>query len=234
MRTICLLIRIKFLKHTQKMPGKFRICVSQEQVNARDTLFELYLKKAGRSELYPALHTLLVSILCHQTTQGKLACPTDYSMCLACLEDKKDTTAWNFKIPSLITGQFSRLQYCLRMVFFTHSFSIAHGGPNYQTPLLSLPLATNILPTTAPLQLSTIPPNSDSIPPEDEEREKNEVNSDSILQELKSRENNEDDSEVIDSVESQLPGYDEGVLDSDLMEDDIEVVDDEKDKNLLQ
>lgn len=214
MRTICLLIRVKFLKHIQKAPRALRICVSQEQVDARDALFKLYLNSAQQSELYPALHKLLVTILCHHTMLDKLACPTDYSVCLACLEEESNSAAWEFKAPSSITGHFSRLQYCLRMIFFTHCFSIAQDGPKYQTP--SLPP-----PSISPPKLLTSNPNPSSIDP--------------ILLEVEAQRDNEDTSEIVNSTGSQPYGYDEGDLGSiDSIEDDIEIVDNEQDKNLLQ
>jgi len=107
MHTICLLIRVK-----------------------------LYLNSAKQSELYPVFQKLLVFILCHHTILDKLACPTDYSVCLACLKEESDSAAWNFKAPLLIIGHFPKLQYCLWMIFFTHCFSIAQDGPKSQIPSL--------------------------------------------------------------------------------------------------
>jgi hypothetical protein len=232
MHTICLLMRVKFLKHTRKAPRTLQICVSQEQVDARDALFRLYLNGAKQSELYPALHKLLIAILCHHTTQGKLACPTDYSVCLTSLKTEKDSSAWNFKTASLITGQFSKLQYCLRMVFFTHCFSMAQDGPNYQMPSLLLPSMTSTPPVPSSFNPLTPPPNpptplpTPSTPP---------PIPDSILLEVEEQNSDEDTSEVIDSTGSQASGYDGNNLDIiDSMEDDIEIIDNEQDKNLLQ
>ena len=217
MRTICLLIRVKLLKHIQKIPAALRIYVSQEQVDARDALFKLYLDGAKCSELYPAVHKLLVSILCHHTSNQKLACPTDYSVCLASLKVEEDSTAWNFRAPSVITGEFSRLQYCLRMVFFTHCLSIAHHGPDYQAPSLPIPVTTPTPLVAGPPELPTSPP----------------PNPDSILPDIEEWGESEDTLEVIGPTDSQLPeDFFNGQLAND--EDDIEVVDNEQDKTLLQ
>lgn len=134
MSTICLLIRVKFFKYEQKIPGKLKICISQKQIDARDSLFQLYLKEAAPIELLAALHNLLVSILCHPTNISKLACPTDYSTCLACLMDPKEShsVAWNFKNLSDITEILSGLQYSFRMIYFTYCYNIAYNDGAYK------------------------------------------------------------------------------------------------------
>lgn len=204
--TICLLIRIKYLKHIHRVPRKLQLHVSQDQKNARDHLFNLYLSAAGQSELYLALHTLLVSLLCHSTSNSKLACPTDYSLCLVSLGDTRDNSLiWKFKKPSDISGKFGQLQYCLRMTYFTHCYTIACNGGIYQ-PFLPLPL---------PKAASTESPPPSKTPSDYY----------SILQEVeKCLEESEDILEVIDSANSQLSGY----------EEDIEIDDEGDDRNLLQ
>lgn len=228
MRTICLLTRLKYLKHTHKVPGALQIQVSQKQVDARDSLFKLYLDGARRSELHSVLHTLLISILHHHTGHGKLACPTDYSVCLTCLEGESDS--WTFKTPSLITGQFAGLQYCFRMIHFTHCFSVAQNGYDYQGPSLPLPSANPILPETIPPTPSTTPPELPTTPP----------NPNSVLPEAGELDE-EDKLEVVSSMDSWQLGHDKSVpgvissMDDQLCdEDDIEIVDDEQDKGLLQ
>jgi len=109
---VCLLVRVKYLISSKKAPKGLRLCVSQSQIQARDRLFNLYLETTDTLKLLPALHHLLISILCHFTNM-KLACPTDYSMCLTCLRDMVEKSfIWSFKKPSEITNKFAGLEYC--------------------------------------------------------------------------------------------------------------------------
>jgi len=92
-------------------------------------LFNLYLSGASHQELYPTLHTLPVFILCHHTDNIRLACPTDYFLCLASLTDPiANNVAWNFRKPSDIIRRFAALQFCLQMIYFTHCYTMAYGG----------------------------------------------------------------------------------------------------------
>jgi len=206
--TICLLIRVKLLRHIERVPEGLKIYVSQDQIKARDGLFDLYLGGAEQSELHLALHTLLVSILCHSTNNNKLACPTDYSVCLDCLE-KADDVGWKFKKPSRITGKFSQLQFCFRMIYFTHCYTIACNGGIYK-PLSSLLPTTPIPPATAHTP-SSITPNS-SHPK-------------FILLEVEVQAGDEVTLEVVGIEDSQPLGY----------EEEIEIADDEQDnRDLVQ
>ncbi|KAF9643912.1 hypothetical protein BDM02DRAFT_3191090 [Thelephora ganbajun] len=206
MDTISLLIRIKLLRHIKRAPEGLKIYVSQDQINARNNLFNLYLSGAKQSELQLALHTLLVSILCHSTTTNKLACPTDYSMCLACLK-KGDAIAWNFKSPSQITGKFAQLQFCFRMVYFTHCYTISCNVGTYK-PLL--------------------PPSSTTpIPPAITYTHPKPPYSSSILWEIEEQKGNEVTLEVIGTRDSQPLRYED--------EEEIEIVGDEQsDGGLVQ
>lgn len=135
MGAICLLVRIKLWRHTKRKYGKqLYIRLSSKQATERDNLFNLYLQGGGKDELSLTLHNLLVSLLCHTTNDDKLACPTDYALCIACLDDQKEEgdIAWCFKSPSRITGLFAKLQYCFRMIFFTHCWTIAKNGGTYK------------------------------------------------------------------------------------------------------
>jgi hypothetical protein len=204
MGAICLLIRVKLLKHLKRSPKQFRICVSQDQVNARDALFRLYLNGAGQEELRPALHTLLVSLLCHYTSNSKLGCPTDYSTCLACLKDPEECFGWGFKKPSEITGVFTRLQYCFRMVYFTHCYTIACHGGVYQ----ALPSPSPVAPSPPIIPTPPIPPATAHTPPSTH------PSSDySILLDLEEWEGNEGILEAIDPVGNQTPEHEEDIED---------------------
>lgn len=85
-----------------------------------------------------------MSILYQSTNNNnKLTCPTDYSVCIACLEKtKKDSIAWNFRKPSDVTGVFAKLQYCFRMVYFTHCHTVANNNKVYK-PFPSLQIKNN-------------------------------------------------------------------------------------------
>lgn len=203
--TICLLIRVKYLISFKKVPKGLKLYVSQDQITARDKFYNLYLEMANPDQLLPTLHQLLVAILCHSTNNMKLACPTDYSICLTCLENT-ESPAWDFKTPSEITGKYSALQYCFRMIFFTHCYTLAVNQGNYK-PLWTPPAPppTNPLSKAGP---TFCPPN--------------------LLSEL---EGDGDAVEVISSKAIKLLGNEEaiGVVD----EEAIEVVGEESDQGLL-
>jgi hypothetical protein len=203
--TVCLLIRVKFLVSSKKAPKGLKLHVSQSQIQARDKLFSLYLDLADPSQLLPALHELLVSILCHSTNNRKLACPTDYSICLTCLGD--DSLGWSFKKPSDITGKFAGLQFCFRMIFFTHCYTLAVNGGNYKC-LSPLPPTTTSTYQPDPSVDTTEPTFSQS----------------DLLLELEEMEDHRNSVEVIPPEDGQLLGD----------EEDIEVTDEEDDQGLLR
>ena len=182
--TVCLLIRVKFLISSKKAPKGLKLYVSQRQTKARDTLYNLYLDITNQSYL-PALHQLLVSILCHSTNNKKLACPTDYSMCLACLE--KGDFGWTFKAPSNITGKFAGLQYCFQMVFFTHCYTIAVNGGLFKS-------LSNPTPKAQPAHQPDSSSHTLTVPQPD------------LLVELEEIEGCEDAIEVVEPEHSQFSG----------------------------
>lgn len=215
LKTICFLIKIKYLKHTNKAQ-KLQIHVSQDQVKARDHLFQLYLHGADQQSLYPALHNLLVSILCHCTGNSKLACPTDYVLCLSSLKISEETSeetseAWNFIKPSDITARFAWMQFCLRMIYFTHCYTQSHNNGKYSPPS----------PPTSSHHQEDPDLSSPKIP----------LDSNTVLLEAKEQQDIEGLLEIIDSGNNQISEY-EG--DIEIGEDDIEICDKEHDKKLLQ
>lgn len=191
----------------EKVPGKLKIHISQSQADARDKLFSLYLGTAKREELQPEVHTLLVSLLCFYTGPYKLACPTDYSICLACLEDSDDTV-WKFRSASTTTGIFAGMQFCFRMIYFTHCYTIAYNEGSYK-PLSPQPLITHTKSTIqTTLQFpSTLSESLESIP---------------ILMEVENI--RESAPETIELVDNQLSGNED---------EDTEIIDDEQDTEII-
>lgn len=210
--TVCLLVRVKFLISSKKAPKGLRLYVSQSQIQARDRLFNLYLETTDTSKLLPDLHQLLVSILCHSTSNRKLACPTDYSMCLTCLGDKvKIRSVWSFKKPSEITNKFAALQYCFRMVFFIHCYTLCINKGSYQH-LLPIPSMVN---STHQPDLFLPGPPTDATEPTFSQSD--------LLLELQEVEEYESTVEVITPEDSQLLGE----------EEEVEVTDEGDDQELL-
>lgn len=123
-------------------------------------------------------------------------------MCLSCLGDK--SSGWRFIPPSDITGKHAGLQYCLRMIYFTHCYTLAINGGVYKQLSLSPS-------TTPPIHQSDsdIATESDDFPKK-------------LLAELQKT---EDSSEAVETVtpEGQPPE-----------DEEVEVAEDQENEELLR